>query len=120
VAQSGSVESTLFPYVQVQWATRSHQALVLALVDTGFDGYLALPSAQGALLGEPDSLEPWRLADGRTVYLPEYRGTLELVGLPPSIPAIILVLGEEFILGRAALNHFRITFDHGRRIIIEA
>lgn len=120
MAQSSSLESTRFPYVPVRWLVRSNQAQVSALVDTGFDGHLVLPAGEAEQLGEPDSLEPWRLADGRTVYVPEYRGSLELVGLRPSIAAIILVLGEEFILGRAALNHFRVTFDHGRRVVVES
>jgi len=119
VAQPGAVESTRFPYLQARWVTQSQSGQAWALADTGFDGYLALPASELERLGEPDTLEPWRLANGDTVYVPEYRGTIQVAGLPNVIPAIILVLGDEFIVGRAVLDRFWVTFDHGRRLVVE-
>jgi hypothetical protein len=44
-----------------------------ALLDTGFDGYLAIPAGALAALEAPDGHEMWHLADGSEVLTPWYQ-----------------------------------------------
>ncbi|MGH2559623.1 MAG: hypothetical protein ACRDJH_11205 [Thermomicrobiales bacterium] len=44
---------------------------------------------------------------------------MELVDQPGSIVASIIAVGDKFVLGLATLNHFRVIFDHGQRVIVE-
>ncbi|MEX1254653.1 MAG: hypothetical protein WEE64_09960 [Dehalococcoidia bacterium] len=120
MAQPPPVESTVFPYLPVRIELRGHRSEALALLDTGFTGDLAIPTASvSADLGLPDARIDWQLADGSTIDAPVYLGTLEIVGLPP-MPAAVTVLGDEYIMGRGVLDKFRITLDRGRRVVAEA
>ena len=44
---------------------------------------------------------------------------MELVDQPGPVLAFLIALGDEYLIGLATLNHFRVTFDHGRRLIVE-
>ena len=91
----------------------------MALIDTGFSGYLAVPERfYHDDLGLPDSRVEWQLADGSTVEAPIYFGIVEIVGLP-AVRAAITVLGDEYVLGRRVLDQFRVTLDHGQEVIVE-
>lgn len=57
------------------------------------------------------------LADGTFVHAPVYLGRVEIIGLPPAA-ATIVVVGNEYILGRRILDRFEITLDHGQRVIV--
>ena len=111
------IESRQYPFLPVMFEARRIHQDVLAFVDTGFDGFLILPEAYLPQLGAPDFVGRWSLADGSVVEAAEYRGTIAITGLPPVVHARITCLGTEAILGRAVLDRFAITFDHGRRII---
>jgi hypothetical protein len=50
----------------------------------------------------------------------EYRGDILISGLGMSIPARITLIGEEYLLGRGVVDHLRMTFDHGQRLLLEA
>jgi hypothetical protein len=77
---------------------------VWAYVDTGFDGYLGIPRSQADRLGTPDREARYRLADGSPVTLPVYFGTVEVSGLDQALPARIMPVGDEYILGRAVID----------------
>jgi predicted aspartyl protease len=91
---------------------------VEAHVDTGFDGSLTVP--QGLI---PDRVQPWNqqeciLADGSSFYANIYRGFVTVGPLQP-IPAIIIALPTQALLGLAVTNHFRLSFLYGREVILE-
>jgi predicted aspartyl protease len=93
---------------------------ILAYVDTGFDGYLIIPATQTSLLGAPQFSAPWELGDGSVVQAHEYRGDILVSGLTINIPARITLLGEEYLVGRGVVDHLRMIFDHGQRLLLEA
>ena len=68
--------------------------------------------------GLPDTRVEWQLADGSTVDAPVYVGEVEIVGLP-AVRAAITMLGDEYVLGRSVLDHFKVTLDHGRLVTVE-
>ena len=51
--------------------------------------------------------------------MPVYEGSVDLVELSGAVPGQIIALGDEYLLGLATLNHVRVTFDHGQRLIVE-
>ena len=90
-----------------------------ALVDTGYDGHLILPTIR-----LPEDVEPFtqrwlQSADGRLSRLPSYRGEIEIVGLSAVLPCPTVIGGSEVLLGRKILDNFRVTFDHGREVVVE-
>jgi predicted aspartyl protease len=120
VAQPSTVVTPAYPYVEVEFAVGAFRSpTVLAYVDTGFDGYLIIPITQTSLLGSPQFFAPWELGDGSVVRAQEYRGDILISGLSMSIPARITLLGEEYLLGRGVVDHLRMTFDHGQRLLLE-
>ena len=71
--------------------------MVDALLDTGFDGDVALPQQ---LVAEalPDGYLPWVLADGSNVLAPAYEGTVQIGSTAP-LAAVMIALGEEPLVG---------------------
>ncbi len=113
----GRVESTNFPYLPLCFTLggTSHEAE--GLVDTGFEGHLAVPE------GWPVSEEPYGyqtvgLADGSERRIPYYRGVAAIGGLE-EFECLVLVLGDEIVLGRFATDRYLLILDHGRRILVE-
>jgi len=111
------IESREYPFLPVTVEAHQVHQEVLAFVDTGFDGFLILPETYLPQLGTPDFVGRWSLADGSVVEAAEFRGTVAITGLQAVIQARITCLSTEIILGRAVVDRFAITFDHGRRII---
>lgn len=120
MAKASLIKSARYPYLQVRFQVRAHVQQVWAYLDTGFDGYLAIPGDLSGQLGVGEWLDVWELANGQTVEAPAYLGAIEILSLAISIPARITCLGNEYILGRAILDRFRVTFDHGHRVQLEA
>ena len=109
-----------YPYIEIEFTVGAfHSAALLAYVDTGFDGYLIIPASQTSLLGPPQFTAPWELGDGSVVQAQEYRGDILVSGLATTIPARITLLGEEYLVGRGVVDHLRMTFDHGQRLLLE-
>ena len=114
------VESTNYPYLEVRFVLRGREQTVWAYVDTGFDGHLAVPRASIDETTPPDGGFELQVASGDMVPAQAYFGSLELIGLTDPLDAWIVALGNEYILGRAVIDRFRLTFDHGARLIAEA
>ena len=109
-------DSHIFPF---RLYVRGITIDVEALVDTGFDGDLAVPEALLQDVGEPDDFERWTLADGAAVFAPEFEATAELDGFE-SISVLLSAIGDEPLVGRGVTDQFGLLLDHGRRLVIEA
>jgi hypothetical protein len=59
------------------------------------------------------------MADGSVSIAEAYFGTVEIFGINEPIPARILALGNEFLLGRRVLDLYKVTFDRGQRVVVE-
>jgi predicted aspartyl protease len=120
-----AVTSTNYPYLQVHVQVgpdrRSPHFEFDAepLVDTGFDGGLAVPP--GTIPGHvPLSGQlPWTLADGSDLTTDFYVGYVIIGHLRP-VPTVIIALSGDTLLGRHVIDNFRLTFDHGSTILVEA
>ena len=113
-----AVESTRCPYLPVTFTLRDLGHTVEALLDTGFDGDVAVPAALIGNSGPPDSFKLWVLADGSRVRAAVYAGTAQVGELPP-MPVDIIALGSELIIGRGVTDLYRIILDRGQRVIVE-
>lgn len=119
MAHGRGLESLDYPYLRVSWKVPDVEGQGLAYLDTGFDGHLCLPESIVDALGLPDLLVAYRLAGNQRVRVPAYEGSVTLLGLDISLPASILALGDEMILGRHIVDRFWVTFDHGQRVLLE-
>ena len=120
MARPQPVISTDYPYLPIRVQIRDWQDEASALLDTGFTAELVIPERlldQG--FGFPEEHIDVELGDGRIVNAPVYLGNLEIIGLPPISGLAIIAMGNEFILGRGIIDLFRVTFDHGDRVIVE-
>lgn len=121
MASPPSLITPAYPYLEVQFTIGAfHSASILAYVDTGFDGYLLVPKDQERLLGPSQFSTPWELGDGSVVQASEYRGTVSVAGLTVTLPARMTLLGEEYLVGRGVVDHLRLIFDHGQRLLVES
>lgn len=112
------VLSSHFPYVPI--SLEVHERIIddlEALVDTGFDGHVIVPTGSLSNGHPPDGHLRWQLADGSTVLAPFYLGSVRIGALAP-IPAVVTVLGDEPIIGRGVTNNFSATLDHGQRVLV--
>jgi predicted aspartyl protease len=108
-----------YPSLNVRFTLGGTTREVSALVDTGFEGYFAVPTALVAALPSPNYQQRAEMANGQILTVDVFRGTVELADTAVPIRASIIALGDEFLLGLLTINHFRVTFDHGRRLIVE-
>jgi len=115
---SERLESRNFPYLPLRLAVRNRTYEVEALIDTGFDGHVVVPPGLLAHGEPPDDYHIWLLADGSQVVAPFYLGTVS-VGDLGSFPAAITTLGDEPIAGGGVIDRFRLTLDHGQRVLVE-
>ncbi len=112
------VESDRFPYLPVRLTIGGREAQFEALLDTGFDGGVAVPEDTIASGQTAEWSLSFYLADGSVVDVPAYLGRVQVGELLP-VTTIIITLGGEPILGRAVTDQFKITLDHGQRIVVE-
>jgi hypothetical protein len=59
------------------------------------------------------------MADGSTSSATMYRGVAEIIGLDASVLVNIMLGTTEVLVGRRFIDHFRVTFDHGREVVVE-
>lgn len=108
--------SSRFPYLLVTVRLRDQGYTEEALLDTGFEGDVAIP---GHLLEgmEPDRRRRYILADGRIGIASIFYGDVQLGDLEP-VPVEVTSLGDEFIIGTGILSRYEVILDHGQRVIV--
>lgn len=111
------VESDRYPYLPVRVRIGEQTQDLQALVDTGFEGDLAVPEAM-EIGAAPNEIQRWALADGSVVAAAVYYSIVQLGSFDPG-PARVAPLGEEVVVGRGIIDRYRVTFDHGERVIAE-
>jgi len=109
--------SERFPYMPIHLESRGGTVDTEALLDTGFDGDVAVPSDL-LTAGQTDGHLRWTLADGSTILAPYYLGEVAVADMGP-FPCLITALGDEPLVGRGVAEHFRITLDHGLTVAVE-
>ncbi|MCH7800017.1 MAG: hypothetical protein IIC24_00585 [Chloroflexi bacterium] len=108
-----------FPYVPIRLHVRGMTFNGSALLDTGFEDALAVPSSLLEELPGPAEFQGrWQVADDRIITAPTYVGEVEFADMG-RLSIQFTVLGHEFIVGRRIMNRYRVCFDHGDRITIE-
>jgi predicted aspartyl protease len=120
-----AVTSARFPYLPVNVkigpviSSPLYEVNLEPMVDTGFDGGLAVPVGVIPDTMLPSGQMPWTLADGSDIYTPFYVGYVTVGHLRP-VPTVIIVFSGDHLLGRHVTDDFRVTFEYGQRIIVEA
>ena len=110
--------SSRFPFVPILLQIRDQSFDVEALIDTGFNGDVVLPVGMIADHTEQNIEMRWRLADGTQVIAPGYFATLR-IGPVRVRPVVVTAIGDVPMIGRGLVQHFRITLDHGERVVVE-
>ncbi len=110
--------STRFPYLSLELQVRYRKEKIEVLLDTGFDGDIAIPKGLLTNGNPPDGLLPWKLADGSKIVAPAYIGKIRVGQMAP-LQVIVITLGDESLIGQGIIKHFTITLDHGKRVLIE-
>jgi len=118
MALSRRLTSARFPYLPLQVDVDRRTHAVEALLDTGFDGDVALPPELIAADHPPDRYLPCQLADGSDVLPPIYRGVVR-VGDMATFPIVVVALGDEPLVGPGVADRFTIILDHGQQLIVE-
>ena len=107
-----------YPSLRLRFTIAGVSSEARAMVDTGFDGYLAVPASALSRFRSYGNVHA-RTASGEVVTVASYLGTVELLDEPGPVDSYIIALGDEYLVGIEVLNHFRVTFDHGQRVIVE-
>ncbi|HZR97988.1 MAG TPA: hypothetical protein VFE37_04735 [Chloroflexota bacterium] len=115
---SQPVVSGRFPYLPLHMTVGQHTEDLEALLDTGFDGDLAVPADSLPSGQRPTGYNRWILADGSSVFAITYRGTVQVGPFGP-FPVLVTAIGDEPLVGRGVSDRLRITLDHGQQVIIE-
>jgi predicted aspartyl protease len=108
------------PFIQINVTLEGESQPIYvgeALLDTGYDGSLSLPLD---ILQSRTAKGEWEieLADGSRLSVPFFYGTIDISGLA-RVGIVLSALGTEAIVGRRVMDYFRVTFDHGREVIVE-
>jgi predicted aspartyl protease len=112
------VESERFPYLVIEIAIGDQVEVVEAVLDTGFEGDLAVPASFPSARGDEYVDQEWAVADGSVVHSRAYVGTVRVGAFDP-LTVLISVIGEEAIVGRGVIDRYSTWLDHGRRVVVE-
>lgn len=120
---SNSVSSSHYPFLPIQLKIALSQENEFetdleVLVDTGFDGGLAMPKRLIPASAVPISQSVWTLADETNILALAYSGYVQIGKLPP-VKTLIIALGEEPIMGQDLISRFKFIFDHGMKLTVE-
>lgn len=108
--------SDRYPYLPVFLNVHGRVLEVEALVDTGFDGGVILPS--GTLQQRPDGTGRWQTADGSVVRAASFHGRIQ-IGRFPAFNGEIVEMGALPLIGRDVLDRYLITLDRGQRLTVQ-
>lgn len=108
-----------YPSLSVRFTIDAAIRELAALVNTGFDGYLVVPSALVSVLPPPAFGQPVETASGQVVAVRVFPATIEFVDVPGPFDGLAIALGNEFLVGLLSINHIRVMFDHGRQLLVE-
>lgn len=93
---------------------------IAVLIDTGFNGFLALPTDLAASMGLPaNGMAHTTLADGQQIFLPVYSAVVDWDGQPRQVD--VVVSDGVPLIGMSLLEGSRLTIDatDGGRVSIE-
>ena len=115
---SRELDSLPFPYLPLRFQVGRFVFEEEGLLDTGFEGGIAVPPDILRDVGPPDLL-PTRLRPvlGPHVDAPTYAGFFHIGNLGP-FPVDIIAAGDEILIGQQAIAHLTITLDHGQRVVV--
>ncbi|HTE84574.1 MAG TPA: hypothetical protein VK821_07560 [Dehalococcoidia bacterium] len=117
---ASKVTSLRVPYLPIAVGIpEKHLSLDLtALLDNGFNSDVIVPQPAVAN-GVPALLQnDIRLADDSRITVPGYLGNVR-VGDTTIEPVMVLVMGNEAILGLNVITQFQLTIDHDRSLTVE-
>lgn len=117
MAQNKSIISSKFPYLPASIAVKGIKHDCVSLLDTGFDGDIALPASVVTNGESPKRFIICKLADNSIVEVPSYIGSITLGGKILK-DVVVIIMGNEPIIGRGIISHFNIVLDHGKRVIV--
>lgn len=112
------ITSHNFPYLPLVITVRKRMEKIEGLVDTGFEGDIAVPKGLLTNGDPPDTLLPWQLANETVVLASVYAGKVKL-GNIASFTVSVVTLGNEVMIGRGVTDRFKVIFDHGKKVIVE-
>lgn len=123
IGGSKGIVSSHFPYVQILLhlkvdETTQQEADLEALLDTGFDGDVVVPANLTSSGTPPVAFLTWMLAAGTEVVAAAFLGEARVGGMDP-VEVVVTVLGDEALIGRNLIRHFRVVLDHGQQLIVE-
>lgn len=118
MAQTRKIESFHYPYFPVEVTIKHNKHTLEALLDTGFDGYVVLPPKLVTNGEVADLYESCKLADDSVIRVPVFIGFIKLARKKLN-KVTFLIMGDEPVIGREVIKYFKVTLDHGRKIILE-
>jgi predicted aspartyl protease len=92
---------------------------VEGLVDTGFEGHIAMPAVRLPTTIRAAGNRVMVLADGTLSTAEIYDGIAGVIGLDQSVAVSITLGSREILIGRRFIDYSRVTFDHGREVTVE-
>ena len=117
---TGAVQNLQACLVVILYLPQGQQVALEFVVDTGFEGALALPLETITQLGLPFELElDSVLADGNAVSTPVHSATI--LWQNRQLEVAILGLGERPLLGTALLASYRLIVDflEGGQVVVQ-
>lgn len=118
MAQNKTVTSFRFPYLHIKVSITKKDFEWEALIDTGYDGGVIIPPTlitNGEVSGW---LVDCKLADNSIVEVQAYLGSVRL-GDKKLNNITVLIMGDEPIIGRGIIKHFKIILDHGQKVVLK-
>lgn len=117
---ASNVTSLRVPYlpITVEIPKKRLRLDLTALVDTGFNSDVIVPQAAVANGISALLQNDIRLADDSRITVPGYLGTVH-IGDTTIGPVMVLVMGNEAVVGLNIITQFHLTIDHGRSFTVE-
>jgi predicted aspartyl protease len=111
------LESAHFPFIPLRLSIGLTTVDIDALVDTGFDGDIALPASFPRFDRQPTFESRWILTDGSQVIAPGYQGSA-LIDSIGTFAVAVTMIGNEPLVGVGFVRRILLTLDHGERVIV--